>query len=59
MQARQSNAGVLVLEDRDDLGLGEAGLPHVGSFGVNGRDSTILHGSDYRGSIRLTSEKWA
>jgi hypothetical protein len=34
-------AGVLVFKDRDDLGLGEAGLPHVGSFGLKGRDSTI------------------
>jgi hypothetical protein len=29
------------LEDRDDLGLGEAGLPHVVSFAAQRPDSTL------------------
>jgi hypothetical protein len=39
-------AGIVLLDDRNDLASGKAGFPHdVGSFGVEHRNSTFIPGS--------------
>ncbi len=45
-------SGVVLFEDRDDLGFAKAGLPHAASFGPKGLDSTLTAGINYRGWTR-------